>query len=141
MVTVIAYVDGFNLYHGLHQAYGPRYLWLDLQHLIERVRPHDQIAAVRYFTAEVKDDPDGLARQRTYLAALKAHSPAVEVVLGRYQTKKMSCRQCGSTWISYEEKETDVNIQQYLSEAKNPYGYCGVGGTGVSCPVGVAKVD
>ena len=31
--------------------------------------------------------------------------------------------------------------QQYLSEAKNPYGYCGVGGTGVSCPVGVAKVD
>jgi peptide-methionine (S)-S-oxide reductase len=28
--------------------------------------------------------------------------------------------------------------QQYLSDAKNPNGYCGVGGTGVSCPVGVA---
>lgn len=27
--------------------------------------------------------------------------------------------------------------QQYL--AKNPNGYCGLGGTGVSCPVGVAK--
>ena len=26
--------------------------------------------------------------------------------------------------------------QQYL--AKNPTGYCGMGGTGVSCPVGVA---
>ena len=26
--------------------------------------------------------------------------------------------------------------QQYL--AKNPHGYCGVGGTGVSCPIGVA---
>jgi peptide-methionine (S)-S-oxide reductase len=26
--------------------------------------------------------------------------------------------------------------QQYL--AKNPRGYCGIGGTGVSCPVGVA---
>jgi peptide-methionine (S)-S-oxide reductase len=26
--------------------------------------------------------------------------------------------------------------QQYLSDAKNPYGYCGLGGTGVSCPVG-----
>ncbi|WP_394614683.1 peptide-methionine (S)-S-oxide reductase MsrA [Lentzea sp. JNUCC 0626] len=25
--------------------------------------------------------------------------------------------------------------QQYLSDAKNPYGYCGLGGTGVSCPV------
>jgi peptide-methionine (S)-S-oxide reductase len=29
--------------------------------------------------------------------------------------------------------------QQYL--AKNPNGYCGVGGTGVSCPVGVASVE
>ncbi|MGL4566588.1 MAG: peptide-methionine (S)-S-oxide reductase, partial [Halioglobus sp.] len=28
--------------------------------------------------------------------------------------------------------------QQYL--AKNPGGYCGLGGTGVSCPVGVAAV-
>ena len=27
--------------------------------------------------------------------------------------------------------------QQYL--AKNPDGYCGIGGTGVSCPVGIAK--
>jgi peptide-methionine (S)-S-oxide reductase len=27
--------------------------------------------------------------------------------------------------------------QQYL--AKNPHGYCGHGGTGVSCPVGVAR--
>jgi peptide-methionine (S)-S-oxide reductase len=29
--------------------------------------------------------------------------------------------------------------QQYL--AKNPWGYCGVGGTGVACPVGVVKAD
>ena len=26
--------------------------------------------------------------------------------------------------------------QQYLSDAKNPYGYCGLAGTGVSCPIG-----
>ena len=29
--------------------------------------------------------------------------------------------------------------QQYLSDAKNPHGYCPDHGTGVSCPVGVAK--
>src|SRR6185437_15845125 len=29
--------------------------------------------------------------------------------------------------------------QQYL--AKNPGGYCGIGGTGLSCPVGVARSD
>ena len=29
--------------------------------------------------------------------------------------------------------------QQYLSDAKNPNGYCGLGGTGATCPIGVAK--
>lgn len=29
--------------------------------------------------------------------------------------------------------------QQYLQ--KNPWGYCGIGGTGVACPVGVAKAE
>ena len=29
--------------------------------------------------------------------------------------------------------------QQYL--AKNPMGYCGLGGTGVSCPIGVGGVS
>jgi peptide-methionine (S)-S-oxide reductase len=29
--------------------------------------------------------------------------------------------------------------QQYL--AKNPAGYCGMGGTGVSCPIGLARAD
>jgi peptide-methionine (S)-S-oxide reductase len=29
--------------------------------------------------------------------------------------------------------------QQYL--AKNPAGYCGIGGTGVSCPIGLARAD
>ncbi|MEA2140883.1 MAG: peptide-methionine (S)-S-oxide reductase, partial [Solirubrobacteraceae bacterium] len=29
--------------------------------------------------------------------------------------------------------------QQYL--AKNPNGYCGLGGTGVSCPIGLARAS
>ena len=31
--------------------------------------------------------------------------------------------------------------QQYLSDTKNPNGYCGLGGTGVSCPVGAVRAD
>ncbi|WP_055492268.1 peptide-methionine (S)-S-oxide reductase MsrA [Streptomyces sp. TP-A0356] len=31
--------------------------------------------------------------------------------------------------------------QQYLSDSKNPGGYCGLGGTGVSCPIGVAPAE
>jgi peptide-methionine (S)-S-oxide reductase len=29
--------------------------------------------------------------------------------------------------------------QQYLSDSKNPYGYCNHGPNGMSCPVGVAR--
>jgi peptide-methionine (S)-S-oxide reductase len=31
--------------------------------------------------------------------------------------------------------------QQYLSDAKNPYGYCPAHGTGVACPVGLMRAD
>ncbi|MDX6741717.1 peptide-methionine (S)-S-oxide reductase MsrA [Actinocorallia sp. A-T 12471] len=31
--------------------------------------------------------------------------------------------------------------QQYLSDAKNPNGYCGLGGTGLSCPIGIAPAE
>jgi peptide-methionine (S)-S-oxide reductase len=31
--------------------------------------------------------------------------------------------------------------QQYLSDTKNPHGYCPDHGTGVSCPIGVVQAD
>jgi hypothetical protein len=49
LATVIAYVDGFNLYHGLRAKYQHRYLCLDPGRLVQRIRPADHILAVRYF--------------------------------------------------------------------------------------------
>jgi hypothetical protein len=62
-------MDGFNLYYGLRDKYRRRYLWLDLECLVQRLRPNDHVVAVRYFTALVMDEPAALARQRTYLDA------------------------------------------------------------------------
>ncbi len=28
-------------------------------------------------------------------------------------------------------------LQKYLAETKNPFGYCGIAGTGVACPAGL----
>ena len=36
--------------------------------------------------------------------------------------------------------ETNCYHQQYLSDSKNPYGYCPDHGTGVSCPIGVGVI-
>jgi hypothetical protein len=113
---VVAYVDGFNLYHGLRARYGRRYLWLDLQALVTRLlKPAQRLVAVRYFTASVRNDPLALARQSAYLGALGTFT-GVEIVLGRFQEKNQTCRKCGATWRTYEEKETDVSIAVSLLE-------------------------
>lgn len=110
-------VDGFNLYYGMKEQRGRRYLWLDHVELASRLRPRDQIVDVRYFTAPVLDDLGAAGRQQTYLDALKVRNPSVlSIVEGRYQPKRMRCRTCGVDWTSYEEKETDVNIAVALME-------------------------
>jgi uncharacterized LabA/DUF88 family protein len=45
-----------------------------------------------------------------------AHCPKVRRLEGRFQERPKTCRYCGARWISYEEKETDVNIAVALVE-------------------------
>ena len=104
-------MDGFNVYHGIHDRFGRRYHWLDLEQLAARLRPNDSIIGVKYFTAFVRDDVQAAVRQGVYLDALASHATTkLDIVLGRFQSRPMKCRICGSSWTSYEEKETDVNI-------------------------------
>ncbi|SHW95674.1 NYN domain [Mycobacteroides abscessus subsp. abscessus] len=111
----MVYVDGFNLYHGLHSKYGRKYLWLDLVQLATQLRPQQQLIQVKYFTAPVLNDPQAQSRQDHYLNALRAkHPQQISIILGRYQTKKKTCFNCGHTYIHYEEKETDVNMATSL---------------------------
>jgi uncharacterized LabA/DUF88 family protein len=111
VARVIAYIDGFNLYHGLRGKYGRRYLWLDLERLVQRLRRNDEVVAIRYFTALVIDNPVALDLQQSHLDALKARSgEKIDIVLGRYQRSALVCPQCGHQRVRYEEKETDVNI-------------------------------
>ncbi len=111
MTRVVAYVDGFNLYHGLKAGYGRRYHWLDLQALVsDLLRPGQELLEVQYFTARVRDNLDAELRQALYLEALMSHSLRVRLIEGRFQEKPRECRNCGARWMAYEEKETDVNI-------------------------------
>ncbi len=108
-VRVGVYVDGFNLYYGLRSLRGRRYLWLDLRALALRLlRTGQTLTAVRYFTAPVRGDARALARQQAYEAALE--SQGVDVVLGRFQEQRASCRACGVSWRTYQEKQSDVAL-------------------------------
>jgi uncharacterized LabA/DUF88 family protein len=107
---VAAYIDGFNLYYGIHQG-GRRHLWLDLEGLARSLlKPHQQLVAVRYFTAPVRDDPAALSRQQLYWNALSAHSSLLEIRVGRFQRKSKRCFSCNNSWFEYEEKESDVAL-------------------------------
>src|SRR5690242_21656959 len=111
------YVDGFNLYYGIHAAYGRQYLWLDLESLARGVlRPGQRIDRLRYFTAKIRNDLASEQRQDIYLQALGARSKRLDIVEGRFQRKRLLCRVCGASRISYEEKETDVSIAVSLVE-------------------------
>jgi uncharacterized LabA/DUF88 family protein len=83
---------------------------------VSLLRPGQTLEQITYFTARVRNDPEGQRRQSDYLDALASYSSRVTVVDGRFQEKPRRCRDCGAAWTVYEEKETDVNIAAALIE-------------------------
>lgn len=111
-----AYVDGFNLYHGMHEARGRRALWLDLPGLLRSMlRQEQQLTVVHYFTALVVGP--GRARQEQFLQAAQAHGAGLLVPhVGRFQRKTVICRVCRQPFNTFEEKESDVSLAVQLVE-------------------------
>ena len=80
------------------------------------LRPGQQLAAVKYFTARISanpDNPDKHKRQSVYLEAVES-LPQMQIFYGHYLPKTRQCFKCGAIWVSHEEKMTDVNISVEL---------------------------
>lgn len=117
MQRAIAYVDGFNVYHGVHQLSRRRYLWLDIESLCQHVTPQGhELLAIKYFTARVRGTTPSYVRQDRYLRALGTHCASLEIIEGRFQKQTRRCQACMAQWVTYEEKESDVNIAISLVE-------------------------
>jgi len=109
--TIFAYVDGYNLYHGMMDSkytipndpsrYPLRkYLWLDLHSFIQSYFPQYYILErIYYFTAPVRDNPKALMRQSDYLKALES-IPNMDIQYGKH------------IFINnrYSEKQSDVKL-------------------------------
>ena len=81
-----------------------------------------------------------------YRSAVYTFSPAQhEAALASREMFGKALREAGHGDITTEIAEAGAFYyaedyhQQYL--AKNPYGYCGIGGTGVTCPTGLIASD
>lgn len=114
-MKTIVYIDGFNLYYGALK--GTSNKWLNLESYFTRLLPHDEITAIKYFSAPVNGTAGD--RQRYYLLALDT-LPLVTVILGKFKNKTATCfvSACGfrgdRRYQTSEEKRTDVNIAVHL---------------------------
>lgn len=121
----IVYVDGFNFYYG--EVRGTPWKWLDPEALFRNLLgPQNQLVKIRYFTARVQpspSDPNINVRQDTYLRALTAHCPLIDLQYGhflRHQVRMENASPPPSSvqvWKN-EEKGSDVNLAvQVLNDA------------------------
>ena len=80
------------------------------------LKPRQVLVSVTYFTAMVRNDPDGLRRQDLYHQALTSHCPKVKIERGHFQAASRRCIACGARTASYEEKQSDVSLGVALVE-------------------------
>jgi uncharacterized LabA/DUF88 family protein len=115
MSRVACYVDGFNLYHAIHDLNKPHLKWVNLWELARSFcRDRETLVKVAYFSAYATWLPAQYARHREYVAALKYFG--VECHMARFSEQTARCKKCGTTWKRHEEKETDVHFSLTLLE-------------------------
>lgn len=109
-VRVTAFVDGFNLYHAIHDLGENHLKWLDLWKLCVNFAPGPdfELRNVYYFSAYATWRKDSYERHRAYVKALQ--TVGVVPVMARFKERERRCRLCKGRWTGHEEKETDVNI-------------------------------
>ena len=120
---IIAYIDGFNLYHAIHDLNKPELKWVNLWSLMDAFvqKSSEELVGVYYFTAHATWHSQRHRRHIQYINAQNANG--VTTVLGQFKRKDRRCKNCGASWIAHEEKESDVNlaISLVIDAHKNNY--------------------
>ncbi len=107
---VIAYIDGFNLYHGLREKEWREYYWLNIEKVCTMLlRPPQVLLKAKYYTSRIKGPPDKKRRQTLYIDALGTLDK-VQPYYGKYQFNDTKCKICHRVFKQAEEKITDVQL-------------------------------
>ena len=118
-------VDGLNLHHSVldaERAIGRRLGRLDVSALcrayLHALPGRGDVTSVDYFSALAQHResryPGTVPDQTAYFPALE--STGVCVRLGHFKAKSQTCPLCGTRYVRWEEKETDVAIGARLLE-------------------------
>lgn len=114
------YVDGFNFYYGCVK--GTAHKWVDFRtlahHLLDPTR--NEIQTIKYFTARVdgRGDAHRPTRQNTFLRAIEAADPDLEILYGHFLTNETRMPRADGKGavrvVKTEEKGSDVNLATHL---------------------------
>ena len=97
---VIAYVDGFNLYHAIDGLNQPYLKWSNLWSVTNWfLRSGQTLGVVNYYSAYATWLPDAYAQHRQYVAALGA--VGVSVRLSEFRERAEECYRCGNRWVAH----------------------------------------
>ena len=134
-MKVIAYIDGFNLYHAIDDIgkpdprrpnkrapRRPHLKWLDLWSLSRSlVRRGEVLEEVNYFSAYATWRAAAYQRHIEYVKALEF--VGVTCIMSHFKIKKKKCKSCSSEWTEHEEKETDSHMAARIvfDACKNRY--------------------
>jgi len=110
ITRVVAYVDGFNLYHAIADRGDDHLKWLNLRRLCEAFapRPTNNLVTIKYFSAFATWLADPYRRHQIYTSALAG--VGVTCLMGQFKQKPAQCKRCGARWTRHEEKESDVAL-------------------------------
>lgn len=112
-MKVNAYIDGFNLYHSILSLNNDSLKNVNLRKLCQYyLLKNDVLNDVYYFSAlpyHLEGANQGkVARHKNYIKVLKEVN--VKTILGKFKSKTQKCKNCLANYISYEEKQSDINI-------------------------------
>lgn len=107
------YIDGFNLYHAIHDLGEPFLKWADYWRLGEIITPSrtEKLVKVCYCTAFYPDERKKW-RHEQLIGALKVKGVSVE--RGHYVHEDMKCNACDTEWKKPTEKAGDINVAIHL---------------------------
>ncbi|MDO8544407.1 MAG: NYN domain-containing protein [Opitutaceae bacterium] len=102
-------IDGFNLYHAIDAVpHFHGFKWLNPIKLARAYAPKEALIAVFFFTALPPWNEQKRARHQRLLEIYE--DLGVIVVRGMFKHTTATCRLCGQTYSTYDEKLTDINI-------------------------------
>lgn len=113
-IRVACFIDGFNLYHAIHDLRRSELKWVDLRKLMGCFLDPNvhTLGSVYYFSAYATWLPGPHARHLQYVAALQA--TGTTPLMGHFKDKDRRCPRCGHVHNGHEEKESDVHLATRL---------------------------